>query len=221
MALTKLQVTVEHTGEVIFLPFNPEEYTLNQDNTFASQAIPGLSGPILQFVNGNMHTLEMELFFDTWDTDSLEKVDVRVLTDRVTRLLEIDPDLHAPPVLRVQWGSLDFRCVLARASQKFQMFADDGRPVRARVNVTFNRYIDAEREAKEIGRLTADFSKVHVVIEGETLSGIAAIHYEDPRLWRPIALANALDDPRAIARGQSLWIPSLPFNDPETGQAVR
>ena len=47
--------------------FNPEEYTLNQDNNFASQAVPGLSAPLLQFVNGNLQTLEMELFFDTYE----------------------------------------------------------------------------------------------------------------------------------------------------------
>src|SRR6266542_3742757 len=221
MALAKLKLTVEHTGEEILLPFNPEEFTLNHDNTFASQAIPGLSGPILQFVNGNMQTLDMELFFDTWDTDSAAKKDVRELTNRVVRLLEIDRDLHAPPVLRVQWGSLDFLCVLAKANQKFQMFADNGRPVRARVSVTFNRFIDAEREAKEVPRQTSDFTKVHVVVQGETLSGIAAHHYEDARQWRPIALASELDDPRAITPGQAMRVPSLPFNDPETGEAVR
>jgi hypothetical protein len=220
MALAKLQVTVEHTGEVIFLPFNPEEYTLNQDNTFASQAIPGLSGPILQFVNGNMQTLEMELFFDTWDTDRAAKQDVRELTSRVVKLLAIDSDLHAPPVLRVQWGSLDFRCVLARASQKFQMFADNGQPVRARVTVTFNRFIDAEHEAKEVNRQTVDFTKFHVVTQGETLARIATQHYNDPLQWRPIALANELDDPRAITTGQFLRVPSLPFNDPATGLVV-
>lgn len=221
MALAKLQVTIEHTGEVIFLPFNPEEYTLNRDNAFAAQAIPGLSGPILQFVNGNLQTLEMELFFDTWDTEDVEKRDVRELTDRVVRLLDIDGDLHAPPVLRVQWGSLDFRCVLARATQKFQMFADTGQPVRARVMVMFNRFIDPEREAREVDRQTADFTKVHTVVDGETLAGIAAHHYDDPEAWRPIALANELADPRAIRAGQVLRVPSLPFNDPVSGEVVR
>jgi LysM repeat protein len=218
--MEKLTVTVEHTGRQLVLPFNPEEYTLNRDNTIAAQAIPGLSGPILQFVNGNMQTLEMELFFDTWDTDSVDKQDVRELTGPVVGLLDVDRELHAPPVLRVQWGSLDFRCVLARANQKFQMFADDGRPVRARVTVTFNRFIDAEREAKEVDRQTADFSKVHVVVQGETVSRIAAQHYQDSRAWRPIALANALADPRAITPGQQLRIPALPFPDPDSGEVV-
>lgn len=221
MPLAKLQIVVEHTGEVFTAQFNPEEMNLNQDNAIASQAIPGLSGPVLQFVNGNVRTLEMELFFDTWDSPSAVKADVRFLTNQLTKLLEIDGELHAPPVLRVQWGSLDFRCVLARANQKFQMFADDGRPVRARVSVTFNRFIDPEREAREANKQTADFTKIHLVIDGETLSGIAAKYYEDPRLWRPIALANGLSDPRAIEPGLPLQVPSLPYHDPETGEVVR
>lgn len=220
MSLVKAQITVEHTGQKFDVFFNPEEYTINKDNNFASQAIPGLSGPLLQFVNGNMRTLEMELFFDTWDTPELEKRDVRELTNRITGLLTIDSELHAPPVLLVSWSSLQFRCVLARASQKFIMFTNDGTPVRARVTVTFNEFIDAEREAREINRQTSDFSKVYVVTQGQTLSGIAAILYDNALLWRPIAVANNLDDPRAIETGQSLLIPSLPFRDPETGEVV-
>jgi hypothetical protein len=220
MTLVKAQITVEHTGEKIDVLFNPEEYTINKDNNFASQAIPGLSGPLLQFVNGNMRTLDMELFFDTYDTPELQKRDVRELTNKITGLLTIDSELHAPPVLNVSWSSLQFRCVLARASQKFIMFTNDGTPVRARVTVTFNEFIDAEREAREINRQTADFSKLYTVTQGQTLSTIAALLYDNALLWRPIAVANNIDDPRAIETGQSLLIPALPFRDPETGEVV-
>lgn len=221
MGLAKIQIMVENTGEKFNVLFNPEEYTINKDNNFASQAIPGLSGPLLQFVHGNMRTLEMELFFDTYDTDSLPKQDVRDLTNRVVNLTTIDPELHAPPILRVSWASLQFRCVLARVSQKFILFADDGRPVRARLNVTFNEFIDLVREAKEVSRQTANFSKVHVVTQGETLSLIAATYYDDPQVWRPIAIMNNLVDPRDLFSGQSLRIPALPFIDPETGEVLR
>lgn len=221
MGLAKIQITVEHTGESFKVLFNPEEYTINKDNNFASQAIPGLSGPLLQFVHGNMRTLEMELFFDTYDTKSLPKRDVREETGRVVKLLAIDPELHAPPILRISWASLQFRCVLARVSQKFIMFSDDGTPVRARLTVTFNEFIDAEREAKEVSRQTANFSKVHVVTQGETLSTIAAKHYDDAQVWRPIAIINDLVDPRDLFPGQSLRIPALPFIDPESGEVLR
>src|SRR5947208_11971765 len=112
MALAKARITIEHTGDQFNVMFNPEEYSVNKDNNFASQAIPGLSGPVLQFVHGNMRTLEMELFFDTFE----KQADVRTETTKIVKLLDINPDLHAPSVLRVTWASLQFRCVLARAS---------------------------------------------------------------------------------------------------------
>ena len=216
MALAKLQITIEHTGQKLSVMFNPEEYTLNKDNNFASQSIPGLSGPLLQFVAGNMRTLDMELFFDTTD----KRNDVRDETNKIVKLLAIDSELHAPPVLIVSWASLQLRCVLARVSQKFTMFADDGRPIRARLTVTFNEFLDAEREAKEVNRQTADFSKVHIVMLGETLSGIAAKFYKNPQQWRPIAVANGIDDPRSIVPGQSLRIPRLPFTDRDSGEVI-
>jgi LysM repeat protein len=216
MGLAKARIAVEHTGESFDVLFNPEEYTLNKDNNFAAQAIPGLSAPLLQFVHGNMRTLDMELFFDTTEPPR----DVRDETQKVVHLLDIDADLHAPPVLRVSWASLQFRCVLAKAGQKFIRFLDDGRPTRARLSVTFNEFVDPESEAKEVNRQTADFSKVHVVKRGDTLSGIAAVLYDNPLAWRPIAIANDIDDPRAIVPGQLLRIPALPFVDPSTGEVV-
>ena len=220
MALEKVQIQVLHSGQVIKALYNPEEYTINKDNNFAVQNIPGLSAPLIQFVNGNLRTLEMELFFDTWDTPTLPKKDVRDFTSQVVGLLDIDSQLHAPPILQLSWSSLQLRCVLARVSQKFTMFADDGKPVRARLSCTFNEVIDPEQEIKKVNRQTANYTKVHVVNQGETLSGIAFRYYEDPKLWRSIAIANDIVNPRTIVVGQSLIIPSLPYIDPVSREVV-
>lgn len=217
MAFAKARITVEHTSQQLDVMFNPEEYTLNRDNNFASQTVPGLSSPLLQFVNGNLRTLEMELFFDTYEL----RRDVRDETQKVVHLLDIDPDLHAPPVLRFSWASLQFRCVLARASQKFVLFLEDGRPARARLSVSFSEFVDPGREGREVKRQTANFSKAHTVVQGETLSAIAGRFYEDPRQWRPIALENDLDDPRTLTTGQTLLVPPLPFLHPESGEVLR
>jgi len=224
MGLEKARITVFRGSgpEELTVLFNPEEYTINKDNNLAVQGIPGLSAPIVQFVNGNLRTLEMELFFDTWDRSSFPKADVRkVFTNKIVGLMEIDPELHAPPLLVVSWSSLNFRCVLARVNQKFTMFDSDGRPVRARLTCTFNEVIDPEQESREVARQTADFSKVHRVTQGQLLTDIATTFYNDPQAWRPIAIANGLDDPRAIFPGQSLIVPSLPFIDPLSREVVQ
>jgi hypothetical protein len=55
------------TGDKIPVQFNPEEYSVNRDINYAQTAIPGLSAPITQFVNGNAQTLEMEFLVDTYE----------------------------------------------------------------------------------------------------------------------------------------------------------
>ncbi|HSH81605.1 MAG TPA: LysM peptidoglycan-binding domain-containing protein [Herpetosiphonaceae bacterium] len=236
MALEKAVITNTVTGDRIPVMFNPEEYTVSKDNNFAQIAVPGLRAPLLQFVNGNMQTLEMELFVDTYEVHrdgsrllNQAGEDVRNLTRKITSMLDIDPTTHAPPVLQFVWGpsSVDisrsgtpavFTCVLARASQRFIMFLPDGTPVRARLQVTFNEFTNAELEAKEIKRETSDFTKVYEVKQGETLSAIAWRTYGNPRLWQPIALRNAIDNPRAVPAGMRLIVPQLPFRDPHTGE---
>jgi hypothetical protein len=224
MPFEKATITNCLTLEKIPVLFNPEEYTLNKDINYAQAAIPGLSGPILQFVNGNMATLEMELLLDSYEGYAVGSLnvaphsDVRELTQKFASLMEINSRTHAPPLLMFTWGSLTFECVLARVSQRFIMFLPNGTPVRARLNVTFNEYLDPEREAKIVNRQTADFSKEHVVLQDETLSQIASKLYENPQLWRPIAIFNSIANPRAIRAGQRLRVPALPFVDPDTGE---
>ncbi|MFI0607090.1 MAG: LysM peptidoglycan-binding domain-containing protein [Anaerolineae bacterium] len=229
MALVKLFIQVLHDGRIVPTPvepgtkacyFNPEKYTLTKSNKFANQEIPGLSGPLVQFVSGGQRTLDLELLFDTWDTPTLAKEDVRKYTSQVVDLTRIDEKLHAPPILVVAWASLHFQCVLSHVTQNFTMFTEDGTPVRATLTVKFDEVIFPGEESRDVKRQTADFSKLHRVVEGETLSRIAGDLYEDPRQWRPIAIANGLADPREIQVGQLLRIPFLPFADPDTGEVV-
>jgi nucleoid-associated protein YgaU len=220
MPLKQLQIAVEGTDTVLTVDYNPEEYTLNNENTFAVQGVPGLGAPIVQFVGGAQRTLEVELFFDTYDTPDLPKADVRGQTDPVVGLMTIDGEQHAPPILQVTMASLNLRCVLSRVSEKFLMFMPDGVPVRARLGCTFIEVVDPELGAQAANLQTADYSKAHVVVRGETLSSIAAARYDDPQRWRPIALANGVANPQAIAIGQTLRIPPLPYYDPDSGEEV-
>mgnify|MGYP001275705880 FL=1 len=228
MALEKALLTNTVTNEPVEVMFNPEEYSLSKDNNFAQQAIPGLSAPILQFVNGNMQTLEMELLVDTYESNkSNNRVlnqaggDVRELTKKITGLMDIERTTHAPPIILFTWGSLSFTCVLARVTQRFIMFMPNGLPVRARLSVTFNEFRNVDLEAKEIKRETADFTKFYSVAQGETISGIAGKVYGNPKVWRAIALRNRIENPRTLATGMSLVIPQLPYRNPDTGEVYQ
>ena len=197
-------------GETFDVLFNPKEYRLNKSNQFAEVAIPGLSAPILQFTRGDAQTLTMQLFFDTYDpVDSKagKDQDVRVHTAKVTDLLKINAELHAPPVCQFSWGNLIFIGVLQQADVRCTLFLPSGIPVRATVDVTFKQFFDGKTETGLLQ--SANFAKQYIVRPGDTLAGIAAEKYDDPAKWRPIAEANDLDDPLSIQPGQVLTIPAI------------
>jgi nucleoid-associated protein YgaU len=228
MALEKAIITNTVTGGAVIVMFNPEDYTLSREINYAQAAVPGLSSPILQFVNGNTPSLEMELFLDTYKknvsngrTLNAAGEDVRNHVRKVASLMDIDSDTHAPPVVIFAWGSLAFTCVLARMTQKFVMFLPNGTPVRARLQTTFHGFSNGDGERREVKRQTADYTKLHVVGQGESLAAIAARVYKNAALWRPIAIHNQLEDVNVLAEGTQLLIPQLPYQDPETGEIVQ
>jgi hypothetical protein len=218
MALQKATIINLETGDRVKVQFNPEQYALSGENHYAQANVPGRSSPLLQFSYGNLRTLEMELFFDTYEVAGNK--DVRLQSSKVVDLLKINAETHAPPVLLFVWGQLRFRCVLAKANQRFIMFLPSGVPVRSKVQVSFHEFTNGQFEAKEVARQTADHTKTYTVGLGETLSGIAASVYRDPAQWRPLAVANGLDDPRSLPVGLRLIVPRLPFQDPETGEVL-
>jgi len=225
MALEFATLTNLDTGDRAEALFNPNEYSLNKDNNYAQVAVPGLGSPLLQFVHGNLRTLDMELFFDSYEQHrhgsrmlNQAQDDVRKLTQPVVDLLAINPDTHAPPKVLFNWGGLAFKGVLAKVSQRFTMFLDNGIPIRARLSVTVNEYKTAAEEAKEVKRQTADFTRAYRVADGETVSAIAGQIYRDATKWRPIAIASRLEDPRRLPTGLVLTIPPLPYRDPDNGQ---
>lgn len=225
MPLEHATLTNLDTGARYEVLFNPSEYRLAKDNTFAQAAVPGLGSPLLQFVHGNLRTLEMELLFDTYEghrhaarTLNEPLSDVRALTQPVVDLMAINPETHAPPVVLFAWGQLTFTGVLARATQRFTMFLESGVPVRATIEVSFSEWKSGIEEAKEVKRRTADYSRLHEVGDDETLAAIAAQFYGDPLKWRPIAIANELEDPRRLPAGLALRLPPLPYRDPVTGE---
>jgi nucleoid-associated protein YgaU len=196
----------EHANERWPVMFNPAEYSWQKGNQFSSTPLPGLSNPVLSFVAGDADVLTMDLFFDTY-TDKGSS-DVTEETDRIALLLEIDPRLHAPPPVLFRWGTTCFKAVLERLTQRFTMFREDGVPVRATLNVTFKEYKTLDDQIPP-PKQSSDWSKRRIVAESDRLCLIAGIEYEDPSVWRVIADANGIDNPRRLQPGQEIVLPPL------------
>lgn len=207
MALTKAKVIIIRSNkqETVDVLFNPSEYVLTSGNKFSWKPVPGLQAPVAQFVSGEATSLTMDLFFDTYGTN----VDVRTHTSKITRLLDVDRELHVPPLCRFVWGSLDFKGIVEKVTQRFTMFMESGIPVRATLKVTFKALQSMLEQYQKVPRESADRTKQKTLKQDEQLWMLAAEEYDDPAHWRDIAEANGIDNPRRLPVGRKLIIPRL------------
>jgi hypothetical protein len=226
MALEKLTIIPERGASIQAL-FNPERYTINKSVELAEVAIPGLDAPVVQFVRGQNEKINLELFFDTTDRGMADDVtDVRTLTNKVYKLLKVNGDLHAPPRVLLKWGKggqltshgtmIPPWLVLESVSEEFSVFSPGGVPLRAKLTVAFREAWTIQEQLTETPRHSSDRTKLRRVVRGQTLSHIAAAEYQDPTLWRVIADANDLDNPRYLEPGTTLVIPRQTSTAPST-----
>ena len=190
---------------------NPTEYSLDVSNSFTETALPGLSNPILQFVNGQSQAVQMELLLDTWTDGGRE--DVSKKTQEFAELLEIDQDLHAPPPVEFRWGRFSFKAVIESLSQRFTMFDGAGRPVRAILTVSFKQYRPLSEQLRKPRRNSADRTKRRVFTADDSLWAMAAREYGDPAEWRRIARHNRIENPRKVRPGDVLVLPPVDADD--------
>jgi LysM repeat protein len=189
---------------VIPLRFNPTEYQLQKANTFAEIPIPGLESPPIQFVRGSAEKLTVDVLVDTSDTLD----DVRVAyVDALRGLMDLNRELHAPPIVRFTWDTEVFRGVLESLNITYVLFTPDGIPLRAKLSLALKEYRPVDIQIKQNPTASPDYEKTYVVKRGDTLSGIAFAVYRDATVWRAIATNNQIQDPRAVQPGQVLQLP--------------
>jgi nucleoid-associated protein YgaU len=103
--------------------------------------------------------------------------------------------------------------VVESVQQKFTLFNPKGVPLRATLSVVLREYKTLEEQLTELNLQTADHSRSREVKRNDTLAGIAAQEYGDPRQWRLIADApanrSATADPRRLTPGTVLAIPPM------------
>jgi nucleoid-associated protein YgaU len=214
-AKAEIRSVEANAGPEIKCMFNPKEYSFAKKNKWSQPKAKGGNVPEFEFGGGDPATLTLQLFFDTFETGE----DVRAAhTDAVWKLMMIDPSLKdhttqkgRPPKVRFQWGvAWSFEAVITSITQKFTLFGEDGTPLRATLDVSFQQVKDAlfwPPQNPTSGGLGG--GRQWTVKEGDSLSSIAFAEYGDPNHWRPIAEANQLVQVRRLRPGMTLEIPTL------------
>ncbi len=212
--------------EEIKVLFNPNEYVISTNNSYRAETAPGTDNLMLQFIGGGTSSLSMTLYFDTYSqislknsqTDSLQTVkdsisgdreDVRLYTDKITDLMKIDSETHCPPRVVFAWGSLSFNAVIESVQETYTMFLPSGKPVRAKLTVSFKGTKEAANNAKKTVLHSPDRTKQRSLRGMDQLWNMAGEEYGDPAMWRVIARENGILNPRKVEHGMVLKVPSI------------
>jgi nucleoid-associated protein YgaU len=189
------------------LRFNPTDYKLSKSNTFAEITIPGLETPPIQYVRGGSETLTVQALVDTSDT----LADVRTTyVNAIRDLMRINKKEHAPPIVEFFWDQAVFTGVLEKLDVNYVLFGRNGVPLRAQLDITLKEYRPARQQVQERPLSSPTVEKSYVVRRGDTWPGIAFAVYRRADVWRELALANGIDDPRDLRPGLVLTVPRLP-----------
>lgn len=211
LLLKKAMFLVDGSTTPIKVMFNPNEYSVSKRIKKSENKVPGTDDTEKQFLFGYNDRLNLKLFFDTYSTGLINSIkpeaikeDVRNHTGKIYKLMDKDEHTHEPPKVTFAWGKFKFEGYIVSITQRFTMFSFNGIPVRA--------HLDLEMEGEEIVEKTEsspDRTKSHIVRENELLWQLADAEYSDAALWREIAEANGIDNPRLVRKATNLKIPSI------------
>jgi hypothetical protein len=217
----KAQISVE-LGETIPVMFNPTEYSLDTGANYSTIQVPGMDGPITQFIAGAQDSLTIQLLFNTYQPPVYQPEqkrtvpvpdgqmeDVTIYTAKLYGLTRIKGALHRPPICTFRWGSLQFKGVVTNVHQQVTMFLESGKPVRAFVDVTFQSVLDPLLSKKASPFESPDRTKYRTLDESSSLWLLAYEEYGDPEQWKVIAKANGISNPLDIKAGMQVLLPPI------------
>lgn len=202
-------------SEVVPVQFNPAEYKLIEGADYTHIPRQNSDSPVINFAGGKQPRLIMSLYFNTYQvqtsTISLseeEEKDVSLEVEKLVKLRQIVGKVHRPPLVAFVWGSLKFIGFIKSVTSTYTMFAKNGKPLRAKVDVEFLATPD-EEGARRSPFESPDRTKVRILSEDESLWSLARKEYGDEGKWRYIAEANRIMDPLEIPGGTVLKVPAI------------
>ena len=202
----------EKVGELEF-QFNPKEFSMDKTSNWKEkESKPAKKGPKPEFTGGTPRSMSVEVFLDYTDrpkgADISKDIDLLFSTCGPTPK-SIQQNTPSPPFVTFGWGEkMQFEAFVESVSVKFTLFSSQGKPLRATANLKLKEI--PKEQAKQnptSGALAA--TRVHTVVEGDSLASIAYNEYGDPQLWRAIAIANNVDDPMRVPAGANLLLPDI------------
>lgn len=192
--------------------FNPESFSVSQRVIYDQAQAPGLTSGEPTFKGYQTQVYKFDFLVDgTGASGETREVfaDIMLFKYTVGYLGEI----HRPHYLIIQWGTFIVRCVLSQMDIKYDLFRQEGIPLRATISATFFEHVEKTLESRIANRSSPDLTHMRVVRDGDTLPLLAHEIYGDSSYYPEIARVNGIDNIRDLKVGDEIYFPPLITND--------
>lgn len=203
--------------------YNPTSFSVKHDIKYDTEEKTPVGDAVKKFLTIQPRTVSFELFFDGTgaspssvggfgNTIALNS-EIQDVTTQIQAFLklsyQIAGHLHKPNYMMLVWGTFVMTGTLESADVNYTMFASDGRPLRAKMNIVVKEHIDNSLVGKILNLLSPDLSKSITVKEGDTLPLLCFKEYGDASLYTKVAEVNKLKNYRKLKQGMELLFPPI------------
>jgi len=197
-------------GEDYRVFLNPESFSQKSENNYDTPRPPGASDDTPRFNYSSQGSVELSLLLDGTRPIDGKTVNVKTELDKLRNLVfSYAGKIHSPYYVKLTWGSFIFNGRLTTFNVNYTMFRPDGRPLRAKVDLSFVHFVDANAAALQADRQSADLSHRHLVQAGDTLPLLCYRIYGDARYYLQVARHNQLLHFSRLVPGTILAFPPL------------
>jgi len=205
------KITNLSNNKIVYFMFNPQEYTISKSNTWTPRPINGANLPLVSFQQGGPQSITLTLYFDS----QRQNTDVRGFTTSLWEMMMIDETKRnattgkgEPPPVAFEWGQLYFKAVMLSLNEQFTLFNTTGVPLRCKVSVTLQQFIDESDLPPQVaGQQPTSSSTTNTQMrEGDRLDHVAAQNGMPPESHRDIAEQNNINNPLNVPSGTNIQV---------------
>jgi len=201
-------------GEPFEVQVNPESFSITYNINYGGTQEKGTSSFNPKWEKNPPRKLSFDIILDNTGAIPGKNERVAVLINRLdSTLFKPHSKGHRPNYLEIEWGALIFDCVLDNMTVAYKLFAPDGEPLRATVNVSFIEVIRKELHIRALNANSPDVTHAFTVKDGDSLPLLAEKVYGDGAYYIAVAQANKLIQFRNLKAGNSLVFPPIKKQD--------
>jgi hypothetical protein len=190
--------------------FNPNTLSLKLQVERNESQAPGTTSSEMNFVRISPQNYTIEFVIDGTGATGADVIDV---AEDVVKFLNVvyhyKSEEHRPDYVMIKYGAVLLKSVLKDVNILYNLFAPNGKPLRAKVNCTFASALNQELSEMINSKSSPDLTHRRVIKQNETLISVANKIYKSNDYYLDVAEKNGLNNFRKISPGTEIYFPPL------------